>query len=240
MSLAILLLGCFVYPAAPLEGPAEGFVDAATLARGLQVELRYLKDWNFLGRPVRGYEANRCYLTRPAATALAKVQAELVERKRSLLVFDCYRPQRAVDDFVAWAKDLKDQKMKNFFYPDEAKEKLFAREYIASKSGHSRGSTVDLTIVLKTGGPFTELAADCRAPKNIAATGQLDMGTSYDCFDVAANTANLNVGAEARANRQLLKTLMEKHGFQNYAKEWWHYTLRDEPFPDRYFDFPVR
>lgn len=222
------------------DGPAEGFVDAATIVRGLQVEMRYLKDWNFLGRPVRGYEANKCFLTNQAAAALAKVQADLSSKGLSLLAFDCYRPQRAVDDFVAWAKDLKDQKMKKLFYPQEPKEKLFEREYIASRSGHSRGSTIDLTLLRKTGGSYNEFAADCRKPRDITSTGQLDMGTMYDCFDPAASTASLDVGEEARKNRQLLKAAMEKHGFTNYAKEWWHYTLRDEPFKDRYFDFPVR
>lgn len=163
----------------------------------------------------------------------------------SLKIYDAYRPQRAVDHFVRWAKDLSDTLMKAAFYPDVEKSRLFAEGYIASRSGHSRGSTVDITIVPLPASPPSAYSpgdslCDCRAqlsrrfPDN-----SLDMGTAWDCFDPLSHTANPEIGGQQRANRLLLKTLMEKHGFRNYEKEWWHFTLVNEPFPDTYFDFVV-
>jgi D-alanyl-D-alanine dipeptidase len=209
-------------------------------------EIRYATSHNFVGRPMEGYTVGRCLLTRQAAEALAKVQAELKAQSMSLKVYDCYRPQRAVDDFVAWANDLGDLKMKDEFYPKVDKTNLFKDGYIAKKSGHTRGSTVDLTVVpvpvpgeasYKKGQPL----AACTLP-----TGQrfednsVDMGTGYDCFDPLAHTNNLEVGPMQRANRLLLKQLMEKYGFKGIATEWWHYTLVNEPYPDQYFDFEIK
>jgi D-alanyl-D-alanine dipeptidase len=206
--------------------------------------MRYATDWNFTGRIVPGYKKNRCILSKPAALQLAKVQESLRKKNLSLLMLDCYRPARSVKAFVEWTKDAGDLKMKSFFYPDEPKDTLIERGYIADRSGHSRGSTVDLTLVrlplpATKDGPlrFRESGEDCRKPREIEKTGQLDMGTAYDCFSTLANTGDQRITDAAMKNRLLLRTEMEAAGFENYPKEWWHFTLKDEPFRDRYFDF---
>jgi D-alanyl-D-alanine dipeptidase len=227
--------------------PAPGFVDLATIHPGIKIEMRYFSVWNFMGRIIPGYKANRCFLTREAATALAKAQEALTKKGYSLLVLDCYRPARAVQAFVNWTRDEKDQKMKSVFYTDEPKATLIDRGYIADRSGHSRGSTVDLTLIKKTVAKsgkeiplrFKESGGDCRDTRGIESTGQLDMGTAYDCFSELANTDHPRVGIQAKSNRKILLDAMESAGFQNYPKEWWHFTLKNEPFSDQYFDFEV-
>jgi D-alanyl-D-alanine dipeptidase len=184
-------------------------------------------------------------LTRQAADALAQVQAELIERGYQLKLYDCYRPQRAVDAFVAWAEDQDDQRMKTAFYPNVDKANLFRDGYIASKSGHSRGSTVDLTIVPRPAPdqpPFDAQAqVSCEAPAGERfADNSVDMGTGFDCFSLLSHTLNPEITGQARDYRLLLKGLMEAAGFKNLSEEWWHFTLRDEPYPETYFDFPVR
>jgi D-alanyl-D-alanine dipeptidase len=206
-------------PAQGQERPAS-FVDAATVAPGLVVEMRYFGDNNFVGRRVDGYERPLCLLTREAAAALAEVARDLEPRGLKLKVFDCYRPRRAVAHFLRWAQALNDLKTKSQYYPDMEKSRLFSDGYIAKHSGHSRGSTVDLTLVSES--------------------GELDMGTPFDFLSPRSNTSNPNVSAEARKNRALLAAAMSKRGFRPYGKEWWHFTLRGEPYPDSYFDFPVR
>jgi D-alanyl-D-alanine dipeptidase len=200
--------------AEPEPGP-EAFADVAEAAPGVVLEMRYAGEENFTGRPVPGYNAARCLMTKEAAAALAGVQEELAGMWLSLRIYDCYRPQTAVDSFVAWAADENDTLRKADYYPNLPKAELFPRGYIAAKSGHSRGSTLDLTI------------------------DGLDMGSPYDRFDEISHTVTTLVDAPARANRLLLKLVMEKHGFKNYDQEWWHYTLVGEPYPDTYFDFPV-
>jgi zinc D-Ala-D-Ala dipeptidase len=240
-------------PAAPTGAAAradaafdDAFVSITDLDSTIVVDARYYGSDNFLGRPVAGYDAPKCLLTREAAGALAAAQAELREFGLGLKVYDCYRPQRAVDDFVAWARVADDTAMKAIYYPSVDKADLFSDGYIAERSGHSRGSTVDLTLV-----PLAEQQqlsyrggqppASCRLPAiQRSADGSLDMGTSFDCFDPLSHTANTAVGAEAARNRLLLRAVMRAHGFSNYPKEWWHFTLQDEPFPDTYFDRPVR
>jgi D-alanyl-D-alanine dipeptidase len=208
-------------------------------------EIRYAAEHNFLGRPVKGYNAPKCLLTPQAAEALVAVQAELRAQSLSLKVYDCYRPQRAVNDFVRWAKDLSDIKMKNEFYPKVEKTSLFRAGYLAEKSGHSRASTVDLTIVALPVSPQSEfswaepLKACYLAREKRFADNSLDMGTGYDCFDPRANTANPSISKLQKKNRLLLKTMMEAHGFENAPIEWWHYTLKDEPYPNKYFDLPI-
>jgi D-alanyl-D-alanine dipeptidase len=226
------------------EKPAE-FVDIQQIIPDILLDLRYATSYNFVGKPIDGYRAPVCYVTRSTAEALREVQKELAPMGLSLKIYDAYRPQRAVDHFVRWAKDLSDTLMKAAFYPDVDKSRLFAEGYIASRSGHSRGSTVDITIVPLPASPPSAYSpgdslCDCRAqlsrrfPDN-----SLDMGTAWDCFDPLSHTANPEIDGQQRANRLLLKTLMEKHGFRNYEKEWWHFTLVNEPFPDTYFDFVV-
>ena len=220
------------------------FVNVRSFDESLRVEARYNTTDNFLGRRVDGYHENACYLAKEAAYALSKVNRELAKSGYGLLLFDCYRPQRAVNDFVKWARDLQDTKMKAAYYPNEIKRTLFKRGYIASKSGHSRGSTVDLTVVkLSDVGKARASFArenDCKPIRAIDKSGQLDMGTPYDCFSVASATASELVSAEARANRMILKKAMQKFGFRNYRKEWWHYTYKPEVFRKTYFDFEVR
>lgn len=213
--LCLLALLAPLASCAHAEPGREVFADMAALAPAAIVDARYVGDDNFLGRPVAGYAANKCLLTREAAAALAAAQEDLSAFGLRFRIYDCFRPQRAVDDFVRWAGDLSDEARKDEYYPNVPKDELFTRGYIAEKSGHSRGSTVDLTI------------------------DGLDMGGPWDFFDEKSHTDYPGISAEARANRLLLKTLMARHGFSNYAKEWWHFTLADEPYPDIWFDFPV-
>ena len=207
-------------PAAAQERPAA-FVDAATVVPGLIVEARYAGAHNFVGRPIDGYEAPRCLLTAPAANALAAVARDVVQQGLVLKVFDCYRPTRAVANFERWARDISDTAAKAEFYPNVDKRTLFRDGYIASRSGHSRGSTVDLTLAHANG-------------------RELDMGTPFDFFSPRSWGAAPDISAEAKANRALFAAAMRRHGFRPYEREWWHFTLRGEPFPDTYFDFPVR
>jgi D-alanyl-D-alanine dipeptidase len=207
--------------------PAE-FVDATTVVDGLVVDMRYFGTDNFVGARIDGYEAPRCLLARPAAAALASVQRELAGRGLGLKVFDCYRPVRAVAHFIRWARDIGDVARKTDYYPDIDKRDLFRLGYIAERSGHSRGATVDLTLVRRAGGAGTP---DLRAP---------DMGTPFDFFSPKSWPADASVGEAARGNRALLAAAMARGGFRSYDKEWWHFTLENEPFPASYFDFPVR
>jgi zinc D-Ala-D-Ala dipeptidase len=229
----------------PRKAPAA-FVSLHTLDPSILLDIRYFTTHNFVGRRIHGYRAPLCILTRPAAEGLARAQAALVPQGYTLKVYDCYRPQRAVDDFVRWARRLHDQRMKREFYPRVDKSRLFADGYIAERSGHSRGSTMDLTLVKLPArkqpkwrrGTFGLVPCfapyDERFPDNT-----IDMGTGYDCFDTLAHTLDPRIQGVQRDNRLLLKSAMETAGFTNYVNEWWHYTLRDEPFPDTYFNFPV-
>jgi D-alanyl-D-alanine dipeptidase len=204
------------------EQHPDAFVDVASIAPDLIVEARYASAHNFVGQPIDGYDKPLCYLTRPAATALAQVVADLEPRGLTLKVFDCYRPVRAVAHFVRWARSLRDQSMKAEFYPQVDNSTLFRDGYVATHSGHSRGSTVDLTIAGRADGK------------------ELDMGTPFDFFSPRSRPSDRSVSAAAQANRALLAQAMRKRGFRPYDKEWWHFTLRHEPFPQTYFDFPVR
>lgn len=197
------------------------FVDATTYVPGLVVEMRYAGSHNFVGRPIHGYEAAVCWLTRPAAIALAEVQAELAHFGLGLKVFDCYRPTRAVADFAAWARDLNDTAHRAEFYPDVDKSQLFQLGYIAERSGHSRGSTADLTVI------------------DLATRAELDMGSPFDLFSPRSWPSSNAVSAAQRANRLMLQSVMHSHGFNPLEQEWWHFTLAREPHPRAYFDFPV-
>ncbi|PKQ45612.1 M15 family metallopeptidase [Confluentibacter flavum] len=200
----------------------EGFVYVKTIIPDLDVELRYYTTNNFVGKPIKGYLTNELILTKQTAFALKQVQEELQNKNLCLKVYDGYRPQRAVDHFMGWAKNLNDTVNKKAFYPNVDKMNLFVEDYIAAKSGHSKGSTVDLTII------------DANTSK------PLDMGSEYDFFGKESWTDYKDITEEQKANRKLLLKVMTKHGFVNFYKEWWHFTLKDEPFPDNYFDFPVK
>ena len=194
----------------------EAFITVNKEIPSIRFEMRYASGYNFIGRPIDGYRAPLCYLTKEASLALQKVQTALQKEGHTLRVYDCFRPQRAVDHFVRWAKDLDDTGMKKTYYPNVEKKDLFDQGYIAARSGHSRGSTVDLTI------------------------DALDMGTPFDFFDPRSHTDSSAVTKEQHKNRMALKKVMEENGFQNYAEEWWHYTLKEEPFRESYFDFEIR
>lgn len=204
-------------------GPvAKDFIDIRDVIPNIRTEIRYASEHNFIGTKIDGYEAPKCYLTRDTAQALRNVQESLRPFGLALKVFDCYRPQRAVDHFVRWARDLNDTRMKAVYYPNVSKNRLFEGGYIAARSGHSRGSTVDLTLVSAQDGTA------------------LDMGTPFDRFGPESWPNSLRVNASQRAHRMLLRQVMTRHGFRPLAEEWWHFTLENEPFPDRYFDFPIR
>jgi len=241
----LLTLTTFATPAQAAETAPEEFVALSAVAPTIIQEMRYFGQHNFVGSRVDGYRQPVCILTRPAAEALRTVQAKLLRQGYTLKVYDCYRPQRAVDHFVRWAKDLADEKMKAEFYPNVAKDRLFAEGYIAEKSGHSRGSTMDLTIVELPPRPQRpyipgEPQVSCFAPVGQRfPDNMVDMGTGFDCFDPLAHTDDPRITGVAKENRQLLKNTMAAAGFRNLAEEWWHYTLNNEPFPDTYFDFPV-
>ncbi|WP_452222405.1 M15 family metallopeptidase [Lacinutrix salivirga] len=199
----------------------EGFVYVNKLIPDIKVELRYCQGNNFVGERIDGYNDEVVILTKEAAVALKNVQEALKPKGLGLMVYDAYRPQRAVNHFVRWAKQVNDTVMKQQFYPAVNKRNLFKQGYIASKSRHSSGSTIDLTIVdLKTGTP-------------------LDMGTPYDFFGQQSWVAYSEINKEQQANRQLLQDVMLSNGFRNYPKEWWHFTLRGEPYRNKYFDFLV-
>jgi len=225
LPLALLML-TVTSPAARAQ-PAPGFVDAATVVDGLVVDMRYFGDDNFIGTRIDGYEAARCLLTREAAIALAAAQRELAPQGLGLKVFDCYRPTRAVAHFVRWARDLADVKRKAQFYPAIDKRNLFSLGYIASRSGHSRGATVDLTLVRRASGQEV-------------GSKEVDMGSPFDFFSPRSWPADRSVGEAARRNRTLLANAMARAGFRPYDKEWWHFTLAREPFPSTYFDFVVK
>lgn len=204
---------------------AEGFVylDDQRIIKSM----RYASNDNFLGRPVAGYHAPVCIMTKAAAQALIQVQNDLDQLSNGyrLKIFDAYRPTEAVDDFITWSQIASDQKAKAIYYPDISKETLFDLGYISKRSGHSRGSTVDLTITRMDPTTGQEL--------------ELEMGTLFDYFGERSHTASIHILEHAKKNRAFLKDAMEKQGFENYPLEWWHFTLKDEPFPDTYFNFPI-
>jgi D-alanyl-D-alanine dipeptidase len=199
-----------------------GFIDVDQIIPNIKIELRYYTAHNFIGERIEGYLKPKCILTKEAANTLKKVQTELELFGLGLKIFDAYRPQRAVDHFVQWAKDLTDIEMKAEFYPNVKKENLFKEDYIADRSSHSRGSTVDLTII------------------SLQTNEELDMGSGYDFFSPESWPNFEGINLTQRSNRMLLQTLMIKHGFKPYPKEWWHFTLKNEPFPNTYFNFPIQ
>jgi D-alanyl-D-alanine dipeptidase len=229
----------------PRQQLPQGFTDLSDVDSTILLDIRYHTGHNFAGRRIDGYLQARCLLTERAAQALHRVQESARAKGFSLKVYDCYRPLRAGADFAAWAK-TPDAQMKAEFFPGLSKQALFSNGYVSGgRSPHSRGSAVDLTLValppreqraFVPGEPLTSCTApvEQRFPDNT-----IDMGTGYDCFDTRSHTLDGRVSTAARANRLLLRQLMTDAGFRNYAKEWWHYGLAAEPYPDAYFDFPV-
>lgn len=223
MNYKIIIFFLFVIALTPQEKSElpDGFVHVKSVIPDLDVELKYYTSNNFVGDTINGYNANVLILTKEATEALKLVQDELRIQNLCLQVYDGYRPQRAVNHFVEWAKVLSDTLHKSEFYPRVKKSNLFSDGYIASRSGHSRGSTIDLTITDgNTGEP-------------------LDMGSPYDFFGEESWVEYQGISEVQKSNRDLLQKVMQKYNFRNYANEWWHFTLRWEPYPDTYFDFEV-
>ena len=217
----LLLLLCISLTSCGQNLP-KGFVYLSNIDASIQTEMRYISHNNFIGKPIDGYKKAVIIVTEPAAIALKNVQKQLLEFNLSLKIFDAYRPQQAVDHFVTWAQALNDTIMKRQYYPEVPKTELFDRGYISKKSGHTRGSTFDLTII------------------DLATNTELDMGSPYDFFGELSHALNGKISKKQRANRLLLRNLMTTNGFKSIRTEWWHFTLKDEPFPDTYFDFPIK
>ena len=230
------------------EARSKGFVYLSEVDPTILVSLRYYSNENFVGKPVNGYKKSVVILTKQVAEALKKVQESLKKDGYSLVVYDAYRPQQAVDHFMCWSVRASDQLKKSHYYPRVNKADVFELGYVAERSGHSRGSAIDLTII--------EVDKKLHAVKESERTlrdgftitflddGTVDMGSSFDLFDVASHTKENDVIEEKyKKLRTYLRQVMEKQGFKNYSEEWWHFTLRNEPFPANsdasYFNFPV-
>lgn len=201
---------------------SSGFVKLAEAVPDVILEIRYYSTYNFVGERIDGYEAPVAYLTKEAAEALKEVSDELVKKGYRLKIFDAYRPQTAVNHFARWAEDVKDTRMKKYFYPGLDKSVLFKQGYIDYKSGHSRGSTVDLTLF------------DMKTEKEV------DMGGTFDFFGVKSHPDYKKITKTQYNNRMILRKAMTAHGFRPLSTEWWHFTLNNEPYPDTYFDFYVK
>ena len=225
----------------------KGFVYLHEVDPTVLVSMRYCTHENFLGRPVKGYNEPVVIMTRQAAEALKKVQADVKKDGYSVVVYDTYRPQQAVNDFVQWGKDVNDQQKKSSYYPRVTKADVFELGYVAYKSGHSRGSTVDLTLIKDGDELHAVQEKECVLLDGHTIKwlddGTIFMGSSFDLFDLASHTDTDLIKQEYKDRRMYLKSVMSKHGFVNLPDEWWHYTLKDEPYPARkdssYFDFVI-
>lgn len=200
---------------------ADGFVYLDEAAPTVQYELRYYGSNNFVGTRIDGYNAPFAVMTQEAAQALGQASEQLAKQGYALKVYDAYRPAKAVKHFIAWSKDEADLKMKEHYYPELDKPELFKQGYLSSRSAHSRGSTIDLTLVDRETGE------------------EIDMGSPYDYLGEISHHGTKRISKEQTEHRHLLKQAMERAGFRAYSKEWWHYTLNNEPFPRTYFDFDI-
>ena len=200
----------------------EGFVSLEDSVPSLLIELRYSTKDNFVGEIIDGYRDPKIVLTLETANALRKVQNELNKQNLGLKIFDGYRPQKAVNHFIRWAKKLNDTVKKKKYYPMVTKDKLFEEGYVAERSGHSRGSTVDVTLI------YTD---------SINYGKELDMGSGWDFFGNKSWIDYDSITDIQKNNRNYLQAIMNQNGFKSYSKEWWHFTLINEPYPDTYFDF---
>jgi D-alanyl-D-alanine dipeptidase len=200
----------------------KGFVYLSDIDGSIIQDIKYASRDNITGRIIKSYQAQVCITLEVIAKALASIQNELIDKSYSLKIFDCYRPQTATDDFINWSQDNNDQLMKSLYYPSVAKSDLFNLGYFSKTSAHTRGSAVDLTIV------------------DLNTRDELDMGTRFDFMDETSNPLSEKIVGDAKENRMLLRNLMLKAGFEPVQSEWWHFRYINEPFPDTYFDFPVK
>ena len=208
------------HPSDLIHDPSD-FVLLADFVPGIIQEIRYYTTYNFIGDRIDGYEEPCALLTKEAARALRSVSNEMTVQGYRLKVFDAYRPVSAVKHFQLWGIEDQDIRMKPYFYPDLPKQELFSRGYIAKESSHSRGSTVDLTLL------------------DMATGKELDMGGPFDLFSAVSHPDYPGITDEQSENRMILRRAMLRNGFEPFDYEWWHFTLRGEPYPDTYFDFPV-
>lgn len=225
----------------------KGFVYLHDIAPDIEQDLRYATSNNFTGKIVPGYESGNCIMRIKAAHALARVQQELSKKGLGLRIYDCYRPVRAVRAFGKWAKKPSSAEIKQKYFPRLTKRQLFSKGYIATRSSHSKGNTVDLTLVhlnKELRGNFLQSAASKHA-KILPQQAQkdddsLEMGTAFDCFDALTHTHHPMITGQARYNRRLLLSIMQKHGFRNFRMEWWHFTFQDRATSKKHYDFSIK
>jgi zinc D-Ala-D-Ala dipeptidase len=232
---AVLCLSACAHAPMPQAPLPTGFVRLAEVAPTIRQDMRYASRVNFMGRRIEGYQAPVCIVTWPTAAALARAQAAVAQQGLTLVMFDCYRPARAVADFMAWTQIP--GPADRVWRPNVAKDRLVPEGYIAARSGHSRGSTVDIGLARLQ--PNSTDKVPRKSPCARADVATLDFGTPFDCFDPASATAFAGISTDARANRDTLLKAMTDSGFRNYSAEWWHFTLIDEPFKTDIFDFSV-
>lgn len=249
-NLLLLSLICCFFPFNQALSPthrAQGFVYLEEVDPTIITSLRYTTSENFVGAPLDGYTKSRTVLTKQAALALKAVQAHIKKDGYSLVVYDAYRPQQASNHFVRWADAGNEQLKKGYYYPRVDKAGIFELGYVGPRSSHSRGSTIDLTLIedgkaVHAIRPFKRTLRD-GSVITVLDDGTLDMGSSFDLFDVASHFENNLIEEPFKKRRAYLKMIMEKHGFKPYEKEWWHFTLRDEPYPadkdESYFNFVI-
>ena len=229
VALSIILFSCKTDTLSPSKGSvnlnlsndSSDFVLLSDAVPDAILEIRYYSTYNFVGKRIAGYEEPIALITKEAAIKLKEVSDELIEKGYRLKIYDAYRPQMAVSNFVDWAKDVNDIKMKKYFYPDLDKSVLFPQMYIMEYSGHTRGSTVDLTLF------------DMNTEKEV------DMGGTFDYFGEESHPDYRGITDEQYKNRMILREAMLSHGFKPLETEWWHFTLEDEPYKDTYFTFPI-
>jgi D-alanyl-D-alanine dipeptidase len=240
-----LVAAFLIGPAAAQSALPPGFVYLRDVDPSIAQDIRYAGSDNFTGHPLAGYEAPECILRQGAAAALKRVQAELAASGLSLKVYDCYRPTRAVHAMAAWANNGQPESATKRFFPKLPKGALFSLGYIASRSQHSTGNAVDLTIIQAPGAPAlpferSAIYGPCTAAQmQRSPDNSVDMGTGFDCFDVKSHTASSTISAEQRHWRNVLLAAMRKQGFANYHREWWHFTYVRSGGGEAH-DFPIR
>ena len=222
IALCLTLAACKQSFSKVKEQDSSGFVIITDVVPDVILEIRYYGTYNFVGTRIDGYLAPNALLTRQAADSLKAVSDDVISLGYRLKIYDAYRPQCAVDHFVRWAEDVADTTMRRYFYPDVDKSRLFELDYIMAKSGHTRGSTVDLTLF------------------DMTTEKEVDMGGTFDWFGTESHPDYHGITDEQFANRMILRDAMLRHGFKPLDSEWWHFTLKDEPYPDTYFTFPVK
>ncbi|CAF4407713.1 unnamed protein product [Rotaria sp. Silwood2] len=244
-TLILALLICFHHWTCLSNRLPSGFVYVHDIIPDIQISLRYASEENFMGHVVNGYLSNVSIMTKAAAVALKQAQSLAKENSYELVIYDGYRPQKSVNQFFNWSQNLNDSQIKkSFYYPRINKEDTFELGYIAEKSGHTRGSTIDLTLILlgkHVQSPLKAIERNLTDNSKILYLddGTIDMGSSFDLFDEASHTNSTLVNKAYQERRIMFKNLMEQVGFINYDREWWHYRLINEPFPDTYFDFDI-